>query len=77
MARTKSITYKQPNGVKKAFITKISSKIALVPSDNKQRRFRAGVVALKDIRKFQRSTELLIRKLPFQRVVKEIAFVVQ
>ena len=27
---------------------------------------------LREIRKFQKSTELLIRKLPFQRVVKEI-----
>jgi len=30
-------------------------------------------VALRDIRKFQKSTELLIRKLPFQRLVREIA----
>ena len=37
------------------------------------RRFRPGTVALREIRKFQKSTELLIRKLPFQRVVREIA----
>merc|ERR1712146_245931 len=36
-------------------------------------RFRPGTVALRDIRKFQKSTELLIRKLPFQRLVREIA----
>lgn len=32
-----------------------------------------GTVALREIRKFQKSTDLLIRKLPFQRLVREIA----
>ena len=36
-------------------------------------RFRPGTVALKEIRRYQRSTELLIRKLPFQRLVREIS----
>jgi histone H3 len=35
-------------------------------------RANPGKVALKEIRKFQRSTELLIRKAPFQRLVREI-----
>jgi len=39
----------------------------------KPHRFRPGVVALREIRKYQKSTELLIRKLPFQRLVREIA----
>tara|TARA_Y100000389_G_scaffold201454_1_gene244221 strand:- start:202 stop:615 length:414 start_codon:yes stop_codon:yes gene_type:complete len=39
----------------------------------KKRRYRPGTVAIREIRKFQKSTELLIRKLPFQRLVKEIA----
>ena len=39
----------------------------------KPHRYRAGTVALKDIRHFQKSTALLIRKLPFQRLVREIA----
>ncbi|GAX86066.1 hypothetical protein CEUSTIGMA_g13480.t1 [Chlamydomonas eustigma] len=38
----------------------------------KQRRYRPGTVALREIRKYQKSTELLIRKLPFQRLVREI-----
>lgn len=37
-------------------------------------RFRPGTKALREIRKFQKSTDLLLRKLPFQRVVREIAF---
>ena len=36
-------------------------------------RYRAGTVALREIRRYQKSAELLIRKLPFQRLVKEIA----
>ena len=39
----------------------------------KPHRYRAGTVVLKDIRHFQGSTALLIRKLPFQRLVREIA----
>ena len=35
--------------------------------------FRPGTVALREIRRYQKSTELLIRKLPFQRLVREIA----
>lgn len=34
---------------------------------------RPGTVALREVRRYQKSTELLIRKLPFQRLVREIA----
>ena len=36
-------------------------------------RYRPGTVALREIRHYQKSTELLIRKLPFNRLVREIA----
>ena len=36
-------------------------------------RYRPGTVALREIRRYQKSTELLIRKLPFQRLVREVA----
>ena len=39
----------------------------------KPHQYRAGTMALKDICHFQGSTALLIRKLPFQRLVREIA----
>ena len=39
----------------------------------KPHRYRAGTVALQDIRHFQKTSALLIRKLPFQRLVREIA----
>merc|ERR1739847_84966 len=40
---------------------------------SKPHRYRPGTVALREIRRYQKSTELLIRKLPFQRLVREIA----
>jgi histone H3 len=39
----------------------------------KPHRYRPGTVALREIRRYQKSTELLIRKLPFQRLAREIA----
>ena len=39
----------------------------------KPHRYRPGTVALREIRQYQKSTDLLIRKLPFQRLVREIA----
>ena len=39
----------------------------------KPHRYRPGTVALREIRKFQKTTELLIRKAPFQRLVRKIA----
>ena len=39
----------------------------------KPHRYRAGTVALQDIRHFQKTSALLIRKLPFQRLLMEIA----
>lgn len=43
------------------------------PTNRKPHRYRPGTVALREIRRYQKSTELLIRKLPFQRLVREIA----
>lgn len=39
----------------------------------KPRRYQPGAAALQEIRKYQKTTELLIRKLPFQRLVREIS----
>ena len=39
----------------------------------KPHRYKPGTVALREIRKYQKTTDLLIRKLPFQRLVREIA----
>ena len=49
------------------------SKSADVSVMKKRHRYCPGTKALGEIRRYQKSTELLIRKLPFQRLVKEIA----
>ena len=41
--------------------------------ERKKRRYKPGTVALREIRKYQKSTELLMRRLPFQRLVREVA----
>ncbi|KAM0144216.1 hypothetical protein ACHAO1_000499 [Botrytis cinerea] len=43
----------------------------------KKRRYKPGTLALKEIRKFQKSTDLLLLKLPFSRLVREIALSVR
>ncbi|GAA5901710.1 hypothetical protein JCM8208_003564 [Rhodotorula glutinis] len=43
------------------------------PRPRKARRYKPGALALKEIRQFQKSTGLLLSKLPFARVVREIA----
>ena len=35
-------------------------------------RWKSGTVALREIRKYQKSTELLIQKAPFQRLLREV-----
>jgi histone H3 len=42
-------------------------------SKKKERRFRPGTVALREIRQYQKSADLLIAKRPFQRLVREVA----
>ena len=39
----------------------------------RRHRYRPGTIALREIRKYQKSTELFIRKLPFQRLVRQIS----
>ena len=79
---------KQKTAVKKKLATLTRAGIKRTPTKNtpvrpvpyraedgvKKRRYRPGTVALREIRKYQKSTDLLIAKLPFARVVKEISF---
>ena len=76
MARTKQTARKHTGSKapRKVLANKAARKNA--PAEGgvkKPHRFRPGTVALREIRKFQKSTELLIRRLPFQRLVREIA----
>ncbi|KAK7690169.1 histone H3 [Cerrena zonata] len=79
MARTKQTARKSTGGKapRKQLASKAARKTAPAGTATggvkKPHRFRPGTVALREIRRYQKSTELLIRKLPFQRLVREIA----
>ena len=78
MTRTKSRSTKgsQPKYRYRTHVrrdgTKIKVPLPTKGSVRKPRRFRPGTVALREIRKYQKSTDLLIRKVPFQRLVREV-----
>eukprot|EP00918_Siedleckia_nematoides_P079789 GHVU01174813.1.p1 GENE.GHVU01174813.1~~GHVU01174813.1.p1 ORF type:complete len:137 (+),score=11.85 GHVU01174813.1:43-453(+) len=76
MARTKQTARKSTGGKapRKQLASKAARKSAPVTGGlKKPHRYRPGTVALREIRKYQKSTELLLRKLPFQRLVREVA----
>ena len=76
MARTKQTARKSTGGKapRKQLATKAARKSAPATGGvKKPHRYRPGTVALREIRRYQKSTELLLRKLPFQRLVREIA----
>ena len=79
MARTKQTARKNTGGKaprKHVAVKQARKETKLAPPAGgvkRAHRFRPGTVALREIRRFQKSTELLIRKLPFQRLVREIA----
>lgn len=76
MARTKQTARKSTGS--KAPRKQLASKAArkATPSTEgikKSHRFRPGTVALREIRRYQKTTDLLIKKAPFQRLVREVA----
>ena len=75
MARTKQQARRSTGGkVPRKFTgAKSAGKSALAGGVKKARRYKPGTVALREIRRYQKSTELLMRKGPFQRLVREIA----
>lgn len=76
MARVKQTARKSTGGKapRKQLATKAARKAAPpVGGCKKPHRYRPGTVALREIRRYQKSTDLLLRKLPFQRLAREIA----
>lgn len=81
MARTKQTARKTTGGKapRKKLATKVlrrsTARMMAASGGGVKRphRYRPGTVALREIRKYQKSTDLLIRKLPFQRLVREVA----
>ena len=76
MARTKQTARKSTGG--KAPRKQLASQAARksTPSTGivkKTHRYRPGTVALREIRRYQKNTDLLLKKAPFQRLVREVA----
>ena len=67
--RKKPDYYRPPN----TKAAKKSAPTSNIPVPQKKHRFRPGTVALREIRKYQKSTDQLLRKIPFQRLVRDIA----
>ena len=79
MARTKQTARKSTGGkaprkelpTKEGVATRAASKSSTA-TVKKPHRYRPGTVALREIRRYQKTTDLLISKAPFQRLVREI-----
>ncbi len=76
MARTKQTSRKSTGSKapRKQLASKVAGKSA--PSSGgmkKPHKFRPGTVAIREIRRYQKSSALLCRKAPFQRLVREVA----
>ncbi|KAL8674364.1 MAG: hypothetical protein Q9168_001224 [Polycauliona sp. 1 TL-2023] len=67
----KSVARKSIGQVPKA--KRRSSGVQAQPQTRKTRRYKPGTIALREIRRYQRTTDLLLLKLPFSRLVREIA----
>jgi histone H3 len=77
MARTKQTARKTTGGKTPrkslgGMVARKSTPVADSQGAKKQDCFCPGTVALREIRKYQKSTDLLIRKLPFQQLIREI-----
>jgi hypothetical protein len=65
-------TAKRKRKEPKKWGSKDKDKAKKTPAPKKPHRYRPGTVALREIRKYQKSTEKLVRRLPFQRLCREI-----
>lgn len=64
---------KAPVKVKPKAADQVTRKTTTKAKERKSHRFRPGTVALREIRRYQKSIATLVPKLPFQRLVKEVA----
>jgi histone H3 len=76
MAHTKQTARRSTGGKapRKQLATKVARKSAeaTAAGTNKPHRYRPGTVALREISKYQKSTDILLRKAPFSRLVREV-----
>ena len=74
MACTKQTERKSTGGkAPRKNLTTVAKRQADPRNVKRPHRYRPGTVALREIRRYQKSTTLLIKKMPFQRLCREIA----
>jgi histone H3 len=73
MARTKQVARKSTGGKAPRKAVASKKRVCEAGGVKKPHRFRPGTVALREIRRYQKSTANLVPKMPFQRLVREIA----
>ena len=73
MSRVKqALPRKVFRGLNKVQMALVAQQLQKQQQPKRRKRFHPGTVALREIRKYQKSTQLLIHKMPFQRLVREI-----
>ena len=72
MARTKQTARQSTGGKAPRYQLATKAARAATGAVKTPYRYRPGTVALREIRRYQKSTDLLIRKTPFQRLVREV-----
>jgi len=73
MARTKQTARKSVGGKSPSLFRALGTKSPFAAGGvKKPHRYRPGTIALREIRRYQKSSDLLIHKLPFQRLAREI-----
>lgn len=73
VARQRDVKGKAPRKSNLSHAVKVRMKKIASATVKKPRRYRPGTVALREIRRYQKSTELLIKKAPFSRLVRQVA----
>ncbi|KAH8587246.1 histone-fold-containing protein [Bisporella sp. PMI_857] len=74
MARTKQTATKSARKPSAKTPAKTSAKTSAKAVPKRKYRMKPGTKALREIKRYQKSTELLIPKAPFTRLVKEIMY---
>lgn len=67
----KTIAYKTPRKYLPTIAARKTAPITV--TIKKPYCYRSGTIALREIHRYQKSTDLLVHKLPFQRLVRELA----
>lgn len=70
--RKHGIAHKKPHSKKNVEFLGMAKPVSEKPAGKKPHRFRPGTVALREIKRYQKSTDLLLRKRPVLRLIREL-----